>query len=364
MQKLATPLLLAGLIAGVSGLAAAEDPALAVGASASVSASADAATLAAALDPDAHFKGQTGGTFGKNVTEVLLPKSKRVIVAGFRVIFLEGNAVSAQVRASYLPGRDTSGAKASLSLKLVGVDDATLQAITDQAYKTFIEQLKASGREVVTAADLPDFNAKMETVQTPYRAEVGAQKGVAFAPTGTPMWWTYADPGWTNQGPFKQANYRALAPLSTEKQGIVIAPMIVVDFARLSSSGNRSGLTSNSAEVGSALEMGVRGFHTPMLLVDGSQREEGAVSLTAGFNTNQAFGTITEVAQEDNKGAKGVADMLGGLMGLANAGGAARSKSEQEAKTDNTQYSAAATLVLNQATGSFASWFRKYPATN
>src|SRR5690606_38960889 len=69
----------------------------------------EAATALPGLDPDSFFKGQTGGTFGKNVTEVL-PANKRVAITGFRVAFITSNTVTAQVRASYFLGRDTSGA--------------------------------------------------------------------------------------------------------------------------------------------------------------------------------------------------------------------------------------------------------------
>ncbi|HSH92098.1 MAG TPA: hypothetical protein VK996_19085, partial [Ramlibacter sp.] len=54
-----------------------------------------------AVDPDAVFKGRMGGTFGKNIIEVM-PAAKRIAVAGFKVAFVTNNAVSAQVRGSYL----------------------------------------------------------------------------------------------------------------------------------------------------------------------------------------------------------------------------------------------------------------------
>mgnify|MGYP006172474573 CR=1 FL=1 len=69
-----------------------------------------AATLTS-LDPDSYFKGKTGGTFGKDASKVL-PGSKRVAVTGFRVIFVTGNTIKAQVRASYFGGVDRSGANA------------------------------------------------------------------------------------------------------------------------------------------------------------------------------------------------------------------------------------------------------------
>lgn len=327
-----------------------------------------AGATTAALDPDQYFKGQTGGTFGKSVTSVLLPKSKRVAVAGFRVVFINYNSISAQVRASYLPGRDTSGAKASMNVTLEGVDEATMQAVTDKAYAAFLAQLAAAGREVVPASELAAFHSEIEATPAPYRAEVNAQKGVAFSPAGVPLFWTYADAGWTDKNAFNQKTYRMLAPLSEKLQAIVIAPMIVVDFANMSSSGNRSGLMARDAEVGAALNMAVKTFSTPMIRAEESRSgmtskgEEANASLQQGIHSELAFGTMEKVAEEDNKGTKGLVDLVGGFMGMANAGGAVRSKSTNTAKTDNAAYSAAALDALNRSTATFAAWFQKYPA--
>jgi hypothetical protein len=317
-----------------------------------------ASAEATALDPDQHFKGQTGGTFGKNVTDVLLPKSKRVAVAGFRVIFINYNAVSAQVRASYLPGRDTSGAKTSMNVTLEGVDSATMQAITDKAYADFLAQLAAAGREVVPASELASFHAEVETSAQPYTKDVNGQKGIAFAPTGTPLFFTYADFGWGDKTPFNQKSYRLLAPLSEKLQAIVVAPLIVVDFANMTSSGNRSGLTSREAEVGGSLMILAEESKMGMT----SKGAEAGVQMQAGIGSELAFGTMDKLEETDNKSTKATLDLIGGFMGLANAGGAAKSKASYIAKTDNATYSAAALDALNRSTGTFAAWFQKYPA--
>ncbi len=347
---------LALLAAVTTGIAAAED------------AAAPAAATSAALDPDAYFKGQTGGTFGKSVTSVLLPKSKRVAVAGFRVVFMTENNISAQVRASYLPGRDTSGAKASMKVVLEGVDQAAMQAVADKAYAAFLAQLAASGREVVPASELASFHAEVEASTQPYSKEVNGQKGIALAPTGMPLFFTYADPGWTDKTPFNQKTYRMLAPLSEKLQAIVIAPLIVVDFAKLSSSGNRSGLMARDAEVGAELGMAVNTFWTPMIRAEESRSgmtskgEEANASMLQGIHSDVAFGTMAKLEESDNKSTKSMVDMLGGFMGVANAGGAARSKSTQIAKTDGAAYGTAALDALGRSTGTFAAWFQKYPA--
>src|SRR5688572_1018436 len=105
------------------------------------------------LNPSEWFDGKMGGTFGAK-TVTAFAKSNRVAVAGFRVVFVTHNEARAFVRASYMPGRDTGSARAKMEVDLKGVDDATLQAITDQAYALFLDQLKAAGREVVPLAEM------------------------------------------------------------------------------------------------------------------------------------------------------------------------------------------------------------------
>jgi len=135
-------------------------PAHAEEAAVTVEASVAGAALPA-VDPDAYFKGKGGGTFGKDAAS-MLPASKRVGVAGFRVVFITDNSIKAQVRASYFGGTDRSGANARMDVALTGVDNATMQAITDKAYANFLAQLAAAGREVVPQAELQEFLSQVE----------------------------------------------------------------------------------------------------------------------------------------------------------------------------------------------------------
>jgi hypothetical protein len=321
------------------------------------------------LDPDGFFKGQTGGTFGKNVTEVL-PGNKRVAISGFRVAFITRNTATAQVRASYLPGRDTSGASSKLTVTLSGVDAAALQALTDRAYADFVAQLRLAGREVVTQEELQDFFTGVDAVPagTPYVQEAGQQVATVFSPAGMPLWFHNGDGAWSDKGPFDQKNIRSLADYSQKINAIVIAPLIVVDFAQMSSSGNRSGLMTRNAETGAKLALSVSAFSSRVIRAEESRSgivmkgDDAAISQTKAFLSDRQFGSLREVAASDNQATKGIFDALGKSMGLANAGGAARSKSENVAETSNDRYVAAAGEALQNATGTFARWFQKYPA--
>jgi hypothetical protein len=312
------------------------------------------------IDPDKHFRGKMGGTFGANVTEVL-PNSRRVMIAGFRVGFITHNTVSAQVRASYLPGRDTSGARSTLNLTLNGVDAATMQALTDRAYADFLTQMKLAGREVVPPEELKGLWSSLET------KEAKSDTFQFFSPKGVPLWFTGFDDRFSKTGVFEQANANRIAEYSTKLNAIALAPIIVVNFANMLTSGNQSGLTARAAETGAELSMRVTGFSSLytrseefrngiMMKGDG-----GGIDISAPVVSPLAFGSMKEVSSSDNNAARGIANAFGALAGLANAGGAARSTSNHVAETNNEAYAAAAADALNKATGTFARLFQKYP---
>jgi hypothetical protein len=313
------------------------------------------------LDPDAHFKGKMGGTFGKDVVE-LLPAYKRVAVVGFRVAFVVKDSASAQVRASYFMGRDTSGANVSIMAALSGVDHAAMQAITDKAYADFLNQLKLAGREVVPASEMADFWAGQEvtpsTPDKPFEKEVAKQNVLLFSPAGVPLWFTHHEGAWSDRGNFDLGNWRRLGQTSKKLNAIMVAPLIAVNFVSLTSSGNKSGLMAKTAEVGATAGMNIQVFSS----IYNSPVDEGGVQTIKGFASDMAIGTLTEVAAEDNKAIKGIFDVLGKAAGLANAGGSNNANSTRELMSNNADYSAAAQDVLGKSTGTFAKLFQKYPS--
>ena len=323
------------------------------------------------LDPDTFFKGQNGGTFGKNVVEVF-PANKRVAIAGFRVAFITGDTASAQVRGSYMPGRDTAGASSTLVVNLSGVGPSTLQALTDKAYADFIAQLRLAGRELVPADELKEFLSGVDVSSSgpgkPYTREVGNQVAQMFAPSGMPLWFHNGDVPWGDKGPFDQKNLRSLAEYSHKLNAIAITPLIVVHFARMSSSGNQSGFVARSAETGASMEIHVSGFISRVTRSEETRGglvmkgDDAAVNMTRGFASEMNFGSMRDVAASDNRAVVGSFNALGNAMGLANAGGAVRNRKQSVAETTDAMYAAAASDVLLRATGTFAKWFQKYPA--
>jgi len=304
------------------------------------------------LNPSEWFDGKMGGTFGAK-TVTAFAKTNRVAIAGFRVVYVTHNEAHAMVRATYLPGGvETGSARSKMEVDLKGVDDATLQAITDRAYQRFVEQLKAAGREVVTPGAFTAF--KVATV--PQDVNTGPLRGKAFSPAGLPLWWQVGD-AWGDAG-LGQKNMRAFNQMSESLQApITIAPQIVVDFAHMGSSGNHSGLIQRSAEVSASLAMSIPTFNTRVVRAEQTRYggivfkgDDGALAMTKTLDTDVEFATMRKVDEKSGR----VINLTG-----------PDSKSKKwlnAAETTNEAYSAAADAVLAEATGAFAKLFAANPA--
>lgn len=304
------------------------------------------------LNPAEWFDGKMGGTFGAK-TVTAFAKTNRVAVGGFRVVFVTHNEARANVRASYLPGGVERGAaSAKMEVDLRGVDDATLQAITDAAYKRFLEQLKAAGREVVIPE--PSSYAGFKTATSPQEVSTGLLKGKAFSPTGMPLWWQVGD-SWGDAG-LSQKNMRAFNDQSKDLNAPVsIAPLIVVDFAHMKSSGNRSGLVARRAEVGASLAMSIKTFYTRVVRAEQtrygglvSKGDDGALSLLKAIDTDVEFAEMFQVNEKN-----------GDILSLTDNMDVRRRGWKNVADTTNEAYTAAANAVLAQATGAFARLFEQ-----
>ncbi len=281
-----------------------------------------------------------------------LTRSKRVAVAGFKVIFVNETFARATVRASYMPGRDTSGASAAMQVNLAGVDAATLQSLTDQAYARFVAQLRAAGREVVTAADAKWDYSEFQSAPVPADVSEGDTKGTAFSPTGMPLWFQISEFG----GPrMEQTNGRAMGTASFKAGApIMLATTVVVDFAQMASSGNRSGLVARTAEVGTTLAMSVRRIDTRLVRAEEVKSgilyrgDEAWLRLTKPLVTDLEFAVLKVAEKNHGTG-------VGGFLSRAFVG--TGKTAFRRAETTNGEYSKAATAVLERATGTLAKLF-------
>ena len=308
------------------------------------------------LNASEWFSGNAGGTFGEKVVN-FLPRSKRVAIVGFKVVFVNETFSRARVRASYMPGRDTSGASAAMQVNMTGVDDATLQTLTDQAYVRFVAQLRTAGREVMTAADMKwDYN-EFQSVPAGTEVKEADTKGRAFSPTGMPLWFQILEFG----GPrLDQANMKAMAAASFKAGApLMLSTTVVVDFAQMASSGNRSGLVARTAEVGTTLAISIRRMDIRMARAEEvkfggiHKGDDGWMRLTKPLETDLEF-AVLKVAEKDHGSG------VGGFLSRAFVGNA--KTAFRRAETSNGEYSKAATAVLERATGTLAKLFADNPA--
>jgi hypothetical protein len=301
------------------------------------------------LNPADWFDGKMGGTFGAK-TVTAFAKSNRVAIAGFRVVFVTHDEARSISRASYLPGRDMGTAKSRMEVDLQGVDEATMQKITDQAYQQFVAQLKSIGREVVPVDEMqPSFAGfKLATTKD---VSTGLLKGKAFTPAGLPLWWQIGE-GWGDAG-LGQKNMRAFNELSKNvKAPVTIAPMIVINFAQMSGSGNHSSLINRHAETGTTLSMTVPTFYTRVVRAEETRYggivfkgDDGALALKQALDTDVEFATLENVGTKRSS----YADTKSVVK-------------YNVAKTDNESYMAASQAVLSQAVGTFVKLFATNPA--
>ncbi len=303
------------------------------------------------------FDGKAPGTFGEKSVN-LIPRSMRVAVAGFNVVFVTENFARARVRPSYLPGRDMSGASTAMQVNLKGVDDATLQLLTDQAYRRFIAQLRSTGREIITVEDKKWNYSAFNAAPAPMSVSFHNTKGRAFAPSGIPLWWQVGDPWSPSQ--FDQTNTRAVSAASHAAGApIMLAATIVVDFAQMASSGNRSGLIARTAEVGTTLAISVN--RMDVLMVRAEELKFGGVhkgdmawiNLVKPLETDIEFAVLTKTEKDHGSGVSGF---------LSKAFIGSGKTQFRLAETSNNEYSKAVTAVLERATGTYAKLFTEFPA--
>ena len=328
---------------------------------------ASAVTLEAAAPPatmvelpdinaSALFEGKTGGTFGEQTVNIL-PRSNKVVIAGFSVSYLTYNSLIVKQRGSVLRGTDES--RSTTQIRLNGLSDAALQDLTDRVFARFVEQLEAAGREVVPMDQVAPFWSGVEVHDSPWRGKDSATEWATFSPRGVAMF-----------DPNGMGNLKGMAKLTTHFTNcIVIAPNIVVDFARMSgeaSHGYSGTSASSSAEPSLAVTVvktNVGRATTGRQLGMGFEGDYGEIHSNQWVVSPAGFATLEKIGSSDNKATRRVFNVLGQAAGLGNVAGAAKGKQTLEATTTDAQYTRAAAGVLEQATGRFAKWFAENPAT-
>lgn len=307
-----------------------------------------------------------------------LNRSKRVIVAGFRVGFVVRDSVTASVAAGYqFGGTHTSGASSKTAVELAGVDAATLQNITDQLYADFIADLEAAGRVVVPMEEVraSEGFAKLATTPTPYTKQSKFLQDrilSVYTPEGIPLWWEHGNQI-GDKGPFATGNWKAAGSMSVDLDAIVVAPTFLISFAELESSGNKRGMFagygSSKASTGASPKICLLKNETKMLAIHFKHKiagDIGAVALKDQIVVGEFGAEMVTLDERDNNNAT-----RAGLLGLAQAAGsqglfaaAGKSRGTQilAVQTNPSYFTAYSLAALRGVNDAYIWAFNKYPA--
>src|SRR5205085_101534 len=106
--------------------------------------------------------------------------------------------------------------------------------------------------EVVPVAEMKELFAGFQVSPQGLLKEHAGQKLAFFSPKDLPLVFQLHDGPW-GAGGFDLTNYRRFEEISVKTNAAVIAPVVIVNFAKMRSSGNRSALTASAAETGAEL---------------------------------------------------------------------------------------------------------------
>ena len=279
-----------------------------------------------------------------------LKECKKVIITEFNVQFLTQKKASAQSGGSM-----DGAAHVNSNIKLLGLDNATFQAITDQAYTNFVNGLTSLGVEVRPYADymaLPQYGDMKSYLKTsPLEIEGGmfssGQPSFLFAPTGMPVC-LFGDEAAVNSGALMSSGMGRSAPHSLEPQlakesGVAAVHVyLVVDFCQMETKG---GVFSYTASVDAKPQISIAKISRCLFVFGGGMM--GGLEYVK--LKNNAFGKdeyVTQLNDVTTTGQK-VGDAAGDLIGILGGHGDTYKTRSYEAVANPAQYQAAAVKYIS-----------------
>ncbi|HEY1096640.1 MAG TPA: hypothetical protein VGF14_05315 [Alphaproteobacteria bacterium] len=272
-----------------------------------------------------------GGLFGlaKNdsviaTTPEAFKGTNDVVIGAFSVGFLTQKTDSAKAGGGLLG--NGMGGKSTAHSNLNGINDATLQSITDKAYDAFLKDLKAAGYNVVDRSTLlnnKDF-AETKDYESPYEDTTGGifSRGTItkyFAPSsfnGKMKVFMGDIPALS--GGFAFGNPMTAAATIADKGGPrIIHAVYLVDFANAEGYGGWA-RTSSSIAVGQGLTVVPEG--TKIGIIGGQagtfSSKIGVVALGQPVTSDKPFADVTDATTGTDKTMQGVANVIGVLGGV------------------------------------------------
>lgn len=175
--------------------------------------------------------------------------AKRILITGFEVNYQIYNEKQDYKQGGHVMGGGTRGdAAAEVSVGLEGLDEKTVQAITDQLFQDYIAKIKAKGLTIVT----PEEAGKTETYKD-FTKVAGGKVSLAEIPgvmNTTPSGFEYFVKGFNKDGKSKKGGFlgteTSLFPkLSKELDDAIIGTVdITVLFVR-----DKEAFAGNGAKV-------------------------------------------------------------------------------------------------------------------
>lgn len=257
-----------------------------------------------------------------------------VIIGAFRVGYITYNKVGHKTGGGMLGG---SGGSAKAKSTLLGINEATMQKITDAAYADFVSTLKANGYNVLDRSKLTELSEykKMSTAASPYKTDIGSADVTYLAPAGLPI----------RSNGMSFSTFKApdtSLPYAAQKAGAAVLDVdYVVNFVQ----GDGAGYSVATVEVGQGISVDVGSgatFYGGKPTMTGM--DVGSIKLGQAAYSTEEFATVADTSSDVGQ-ALGVA---ANVFSYALGGGGSVVKS-YEFTADPAKYSAIATKVLADA---------------
>lgn len=275
--------------------------------------------------------------------------AQKVAIGSFKVGFVQGKIEARKAGGGLFGG---FGGNATAGMKLTGVDEAQMQAITDAAYADFVSRITQAGYTVVDRKELkaqPDF-AKAKPEASPQRKTAsffGDQTEITtFAPTSHgDLYWFLGESDKT--GGFGFANASTAAMTQYGKTGIkVLSVYYVIDFA---GSDGYGGTFRNTAavEVGQALTLapggGISLFGGDGML---ASNHFSNIKLGQPMYAEEPFGKVIQTTSDASKGAEVAINVIRSIGGIGT-----NQRRDFEVQADAARYGALSQDLIGKANG-------------
>lgn len=301
---------------------------------------------------------RSSGLFGMSKSDAVKVDTKaafkdveKVTIGTFTVGFATYKTSSAKAGGGLMG--NGFGGKSTAKSTLSGVDDATMQYITDQAYKKLISQLKSKGYTVVNRNELlanKSFSDS-KTYPNPYEDSSGGLFGASsktkyFAPSSFKNLRVFMNdiPGVT--GGFAFSNPAIGATEYAKETGVkVLNVAYVIDFANADTYGGWA-RSSSAVKVGQGITVVPEVSHIGLTGGDGGtfSTVNGSVTLGQPISSEKEFATVVNSNSDAFKAAEVAINVVGVLGGIGS-----NSSREYEFKARAKDYKTGALNAINEA---------------